>query len=992
MSYSDPYKELELYLEQAVEEITKVFEDWNGECENLDVQKPKEVPSLFPKAPEKTNGFIPSTDLINNHNDASNESTVKYTNGVTNGEKVNFSDKLDNGLKSTSEESDVDEVSNCSDVIIKELNGSLSTINCSEPCENQLNDITNIIQHTATQTSPTPSNSSTNLTWVSDCSSSPCLTTASEPDLVEEDNRSFSSVDGTEPSSLSVGASASWKRRHQKELWNKSSSAPVLKKVAPKVNKQARSQSDRHLAEIEAAEACKWLRAAGFPQYAQMYEEMQFPVDIYAAQEDHPLLEPDVLHSLFRRLQVLNRCARVRQHPTSHTDDSEDEQCALSDNWTYQSDLRRWSRNCQNLQIPANIEEQVNKEWWCAAAPNANKEEIINENLRERSKDRLRRAASSIKFRRRREGVIINDNGSNVLDALSKQLVDMHSTDEMHLSDTECSRTGRRRKTRSLEKKDSWPHPALDDCDNVLWHRNVCHLEDQSPIQCRLNLEEGGKPISSLSCTQMQVLRKLALLKLTAHMEKNCPTHRSGWNWELPKFIRKMKGPTYRDKSIFGVPLTIILQRTGQPLPKGIQEALEWLRQNATDQVGLFRKPGVRSRIQALKNLVNTQGENINFNEHQAYDVADMVKQYFRELPEALLTNKLSEIFILIFQHVPPYLRREAVICALLLMPDEHREVLQVLLSFLENIASCAPVNQMNESNLALCFAPSLFQFSQTVQNRQNMGTPHPRELAENKAAQECLLYILKNRNILFSIPKELINQCKSAEVKDSIAMTLSELGSDFTNGWRGYLQECQSALLKETKEKSRGWVLVSSHHYKVELAYKKVADGHPLRLWKICAEIEAPPAEVVHRILRERHIWDTELHSAKIISQVDKNSEVFCYVNSNMHGLPYIDYCVIRTWKMDLPKGACSIVETSVEHSDALHIPNSVRGIVLASRYLVEPGGSGRSRLLHLSRVDTRGRMPEWYHKNYGHLCALHAAQIQSSFHQTATGPESKV
>ena len=24
--------------------------------------------------------------------------------------------------------------------------------------------------------------------------------------------------------------------------------------------------------EIEAVEACKWLRAAGFPQYAQMYE------------------------------------------------------------------------------------------------------------------------------------------------------------------------------------------------------------------------------------------------------------------------------------------------------------------------------------------------------------------------------------------------------------------------------------------------------------------------------------------------------------------------------------------------------------------------------------------------------------------------------------------------------------------------------------------------------------------------------------------------
>lgn len=133
-------------------------------------------------------------------------------------------------------------------------------------------------------------------------------------------------------------------------------------------------------------------------------------------------------------------------------------------------------------------------------------------------------------------------------------------------------------------------------------------------------------------------------------MEKYCPSHRTGWNWDLPKFIKKIKSPAYKEKSAFGVPLTITLQRTGQSLPKNIEEGLIWLRQNAYDQVGLFRKPGVRSRIQALRNLVEVQEDNVNFNDHQAYDVADMVKQYFRELPEALLTNKLSETFILIFQ------------------------------------------------------------------------------------------------------------------------------------------------------------------------------------------------------------------------------------------------------------------------------------------------------------------------------------------------------
>lgn len=61
------------------------------------------------------------------------------------------------------------------------------------------------------------------------------------------------------------------------------------------------------------------------------------------------------------------------------------------------------------------------------------------------------------------------------------------------------------------------------------------------------------------------------------------------------------------------------------------------------------------------------------------------------------------------------------------------------------------------------------------------------------------------------------------------------------------------------------------------------------------------------------------------------------------------------RSWKTDLSKGGCMIVETSVEHKDAEISPESVRGIVLASRYLIEPCGSGKSRILHLSRVDIK-------------------------------------
>ncbi|MEQ2182668.1 StAR- lipid transfer protein 13 [Goodea atripinnis] len=51
---------------------------------------------------------------------------------------------------------------------------------------------------------------------------------------------------------------------------------------------------------IEAKEACDWLRAAGFPQYAQLYEDSQFPINISAVKRDHDFLDRDLVEPLCR--------------------------------------------------------------------------------------------------------------------------------------------------------------------------------------------------------------------------------------------------------------------------------------------------------------------------------------------------------------------------------------------------------------------------------------------------------------------------------------------------------------------------------------------------------------------------------------------------------------------------------------------------------------------------------------------------------------------
>lgn len=60
------------------------------------------------------------------------------------------------------------------------------------------------------------------------------------------------------------------------------------------------------------------------------------------------------------------------------------------------------------------------------------------------------------------------------------------------------------------------------------------------------------------------------------------------------------------------------------------------------------------------------------------------------------------------------------------------------------------------------------------------------------------------------------------------------------------------------------------------------------------------------------------------------------------------------RTWRTDLPKGMCTLVSLSVEHEEA-PLLGGVRAVVMDSQYLIEPCGSGKSRLTHVCRVDLR-------------------------------------
>ena len=106
--------------------------------------------------------------------------------------------------------------------------------------------------------------------------------------------------------------------------------------------------------------------------------------------------------------------------------------------------------------------------------------------------------------------------------------------------------------------------------------------------------------------------------------------------------------------------------------------------------------------------------DNVHYAQFSPYEVADMLKQYFRELPEKLFTHKLSESLILIsactnanrtlyqcgylndfILVVPREVQLEAMQAVMLLLPDENREALQSLLLFLKDMAENSSKNQV---------------------------------------------------------------------------------------------------------------------------------------------------------------------------------------------------------------------------------------------------------------------------------------------------------
>ncbi|XP_077192667.1 uncharacterized protein LOC143837085 [Paroedura picta] len=159
-------------------------------------------------------------------------------------------------------------------------------------------------------------------------------------------------------------------------------------------------------------------------------------------------------------------------------------------------------------------------------------------------------------------------------------------------------------------------------------------------------------------------------------------------------------------RRLFGVPLcSLPLLKPAGGVPRFLVDACELLRLHLHVE-GLFRKTGSVTRIKALKTRLEA-GENCL---HMALpcDVAALVKQFLRDLPEPLIPAELQGLMCHV-QKRQEEDRRPLTLLLTCLVPKVSANTLRYFFGFLQDVAARCSQNKMDAANLAVVFAPNLF-------------------------------------------------------------------------------------------------------------------------------------------------------------------------------------------------------------------------------------------------------------------------------------------
>ncbi|KAJ1919242.1 Rho-type gtpase-activating protein [Mycoemilia scoparia] len=232
---------------------------------------------------------------------------------------------------------------------------------------------------------------------------------------------------------------------------------------------------------------------------------------------------------------------------------------------------------------------------------------------------------------------------------------------------------------------------------------------------------------------------------------------------------------------IFGVPLTTSALREKIDIPWMVRSSIAFIEKYGIRMEGVYRKSGSSSEIKNVQQDIAKIIGACNYHlpiassDIDVTTITSIVKQYFRDLPDPLMT----------FDAYPNWIRstglenREERINgyreACNMMPVPHQCTLVYLLTHLNLVTQYSEFNKMNSKNLAVVFAPNILHLPKSRAGE---------ELMDMAYINQCVSFLIENAYEIWPSGVDGLNKAANPKVKSlsKVSMKLNTEGNGDNN------------------------------------------------------------------------------------------------------------------------------------------------------------------------------------------------------------------
>lgn len=162
---------------------------------------------------------------------------------------------------------------------------------------------------------------------------------------------------------------------------------------------------------------------------------------------------------------------------------------------------------------------------------------------------------------------------------------------------------------------------------------------------------------------------------------------------------------------MFGEDIVVTLSRQQADVPIFVQRAIDWMYENALEVPNIFKiNPDLELFMAEKSEYIKDPDNTIIKEDSNPHVIASLLKMYFRELPEPILTRRLY-IPLVETSNIKSRVERIQSICILLdELPDENYQTFRLFMWLLHCVVLCSDVNKVNSGILASNIAPNLLK------------------------------------------------------------------------------------------------------------------------------------------------------------------------------------------------------------------------------------------------------------------------------------------